>query len=575
MALRRYFGKISPLQIGNLVGHNGELVIDEVDNSVYVMDGENPGGFKIFDGHSLQQDLSNFGGNIIPSIDNTYTIGSEADTWANAFINTINSDNIITNNFTIGNTQLYYQYNSNNLAIDSNVKINGNLNVIGNNLVFSVGGDAPENEVGRFTSEGLKLTGNLYFGTDNIHTDNEGHLLINDNIISGTSIVQPTNPNSGSMWYDADDGRLYVYYDNTWVDASPNNVYAIANVDVLGGIKVGQNLSITADGTLNAHGDFMLPTANASVKGGVKIGDNINVTLDGTISVAAPFSGNYSDLSGTPTPYTLPIATDIILGGVKIGENINSIEDGTISVTFPTPYTLPIASDTLLGGVKVDNVTIVADVDGVITAIGGGSGSVRVDNTNPPNPTSGTLWYDTISGRTYIYYNGTWIDSNPTNTITASGVGATYASGAFHQLTQSEAGKLITISGGNSLFRLPQITSNLLGTEFDFYFSEDAGQVYLQAFYTDNRATTDLFRGSVFVGVDNDTTGRLHTSTAGVEDANYLFLGQHHAKAGSYIRFKAIAFDSVGTWLVQGQCVGDTVNTTPNGQSYIFQNYYD
>jgi hypothetical protein len=80
------------------------------------------------------------------------------------------------------------------------------------------------------------------------------------------------------------------------------------------------------------------------------------------------------------------------------------------------------------------------------------------------------------------------------------------------------------------------------------------------------------------VGVDNSTQGRLHTATAGVADANYLFLGQHHAKAGSYIRFKAIAFDTdanIGTWLVQGQCVGDTVNTTPNGQSYIFQNYYD
>jgi hypothetical protein len=115
----------------------------------------------------------------------------------------------------------------------------------------------------------------------------------------------------------------------------------------------------------------------------------------------------------------------------------------------------------------------------------------------------------------------------------------------------------------------------LLGTEFEFYFAGDSGQVYLQAFYTDNRATTDLFRGSIFVGVDNSTQGRLHTATAGVADANYLFLGQHHAKAGSYIRFKAIAFDTVGTWLVQGQCVGDTVNTTPNGQSYMFQNYYD
>ena len=158
-------------------------------------------------------------------------------------------------------------------------------------------------------------------------------------------------------------------------------------------------------------------------------------------------------------------------------------------------------------------------------------------------------------------------------------IGSTYASGAFQQLTlANDEGKLITIGGGNSLFRLPQITADSLGAEFEFYFAGDSGQIYIQAFYTTNRVTTDRFVGSVFVGVDNDTTGRLHTATAGVADANYLFLGQHHAKAGSYIRFKAIAFDTdtvVGTWLVQGQCVGDTVNTTPNGRNYIFQNYYD
>ena len=207
-----------------------------------------------------------------------------------------------------------------------------------------------------------------------------------------------------------------------------------------------------------------------------------------------------------------------------------------------------------------------------------GSGALTPGSTAPNSGAEGTLWYDIEDGRLYVRYQGTWVDT----TIGGSSrtrIGDTYASGAIHQLTlANEEGTLITIAGGNSLFRLPQITANSLGAEFEFYFAGDSGQVYIQAFYTDNRATTDRFVGSVFVGVDNSTQGRLHTATAGVSDANYLFLGQHHAKAGSYIRFKAIAFDTdanIGTWLVQGQCVGDTVNTTPNGQSYIFQTYYD
>lgn len=43
-------------------------------------------------------------------------------------------------------------------------------------------------------------------------------------------------------------------------------------------------------------------------------------------------------------------------------------------------YTLPIASTTTLGGVKVDGTTITANGDGVISAIGGGGGSVGTLN---------------------------------------------------------------------------------------------------------------------------------------------------------------------------------------------------
>ena len=206
-----------------------------------------------------------------------------------------------------------------------------------------------------------------------------------------------------------------------------------------------------------------------------------------------------------------------------------------------------------------------------------------IDNTRLANTlgnvtieTGAGSWTFGNTGNLTLPAGGDIRDSVSNISVLKTRIGDTYASGAFQQLTIAhDEGKLITIGGGNSLFRLPQITANSLGMEFEFYFSADAGQVYLQAYYTDNRATTDKFVGSVFVGVDNSTQGRLHTATAGVADANYLFLGQHHARTGSYIKFKAIAFDTVGTWLVQGQCVGTTVNTTPNGQSYMFQNYYD
>ena len=180
----------------------------------------------------------------------------------------------------------------------------------------------------------------------------------------------------------------------------------------------------------------------------------------------------------------------------------------------------------------------------------------------------GDIWFDE-STTVLRAYSGTAGGKS----LSGGAIGATYASGAFHQLTLAEAGQLITIAGGNSVLRLPQITASLLGIEFEFYFSGDAGQVHIQSYYTGQTNFTDDFRGSIFVGVDNATTGKLHTATATTQTACDLFLGQHHAKVGSYIKVKCLSFDGTkGAWLFQGICVGDT-GQTPNSSDHPFQDY--
>lgn len=108
--------------------------------------------------------------------------------------------------------------------------------------------------------------------------------------------------------------------------------------------------------------EYVLPVASASVLGGVKIGGGIAVTADGTISV---------------TPYTLPVATSAVLGGVKIGNNVNVSGDGTISVTLPAPYVLTPATTTTLGGVIVGS-GLSVDSTGLLSATG-----VVLGSTNP------------------------------------------------------------------------------------------------------------------------------------------------------------------------------------------------
>ena len=231
--------------------------------------------------------------------------------------------------------------------------------------------------------------------------------------------------------------------------------------------------------------------------------------------------------------------------------------------------------------------------------------STIIENSIAPTGVSdGSMYYDTIVGKIFVRYQNTWVDVNggtTTDRLIASGsqvvlssdgkltlptggdvrdqtsnisliktkIGDTY----FQQLTVAhDEGKLLTISNGIGVLRLPQMTADMLGAEFEFYFSVNAGQVHIQSYYTGVTATTDVFRGSIYVGVDNATTGKLHSAIATTTTACDLFLGQHHAKAGSYIKVKAIAFDVVGTWLFQGMCIGDT-GQTPNSSDHPFQDY--
>ena len=55
-----------------------------------------------------------------------------------------------------------------------------------------------------------------------------------------------------------------------------------------------------------------------------------------------------------------------------------------------------------------------ANFDELYAAIGtGGGSSVTTSATTPVGPTLGALWYDTVSGRTYVYYDSSWVDASP------------------------------------------------------------------------------------------------------------------------------------------------------------------
>ena len=82
---------------------------------------------------------------------------------------------------------------------------------------------------------------------------------------------------------------------------------------------------------------------------------------------------------------------------------------------IPAPYVLPTASTTVLGGVKVDGSTITVN-SGVISSLGGAVASA----TPPASSTPGMLWFDSVGGQTYVYYN----DGNSSQWVIAVNAGA-------------------------------------------------------------------------------------------------------------------------------------------------------
>ena len=266
----------------------------------------------------------------------------------------------------------------------------------------------------------------------------------------------------------------------------------------------------------------------------------------------------------------------LIMEGLKTGNTFNAVSP--IDLTFTVSSTLWHFDNELTPdnpeyriGVNETNVSfsgefiylLAVPVPERTNALSNGIYSLTLDST-------GTV---TLPGNLILPAGGDIRDTTSNISVLKTRIGDTYASGAFQQLTIAhDEGKLITIAGGNSVFRLPQMTADMLGAEFEFYFSGDAGQIHIQSYYTGVRATTDIFRGSIYVGVDNATTGKLHKATATTATACDLFLGQHHAKVGSYVKVKAIAFNTVGIWMFQGMCVGDT-GQTPNSSDHPFQDY--
>ena len=110
---------------------------------------------------------------------------------------------------------------------------------------------------------------------------------------------------NGSTYYEADTSKLYVWYNDQWYEKQAGGELPVATANTLGGIKVGDGLSITEGGVLSASGgggggatvltsaDFNYPAGSPTGICGWTLPDGDYVYGEEGITVYAGSDGSY------------------------------------------------------------------------------------------------------------------------------------------------------------------------------------------------------------------------------------------------------------------------------------------
>ena len=170
---------------------------------------------------------------------------------------------------------------------------------------------------------------------------NQGSTIITYNQDASNILIGSTGANTSNITLRTkQDGQLlYQKGTNNFLQIITSE--DIATTSKAGIVKPdGTTITIDTDGTLHGASTYSLPTASATTLGGIKVGDNLTIDDNGV-------------LSSVEEPYILPQASDTVLGGIKVGENLSITEDGTLSATGGITE-LPQANAIALGGIKAN-----------------------------------------------------------------------------------------------------------------------------------------------------------------------------------------------------------------------------
>jgi len=168
-----------------------------------------------------------------------------------------------------------------------------------------------------------------------------GGLPLSGGSLTFSSDTPPLNPSEGNLWWNTTDGRLYIYYDASWVDASPDITNTATDVTLT---LLSVSTSTAVDGGAlsynNQSGVFTYTPPNLS--GYLTTVTNVAYANTATTATNAAYAYSFN----TGTLVTTAVTANTVAGGY-----VRSITAGTgtavsTSTGDVTVWAVPIITST-------------------------------------------------------------------------------------------------------------------------------------------------------------------------------------------------------------------------------------
>jgi hypothetical protein len=254
---------------------------------------------------------------------------------------------------------------------------------------------------------------------------------VNEYAVANLENTPPANPDEGTIWYDSQTtGRLYIYIDGNWIDASPGDISVITGGNDITATKSGTTYTLNVDDSFVRNtGDTM--TGTLKITGNLDLESvNPQITFNGTSDAGVDMA-----IKATPEGLNFYEPED----GNKIHFQI--LDDTGVNAPYGYKWNGQSLDDRYISGISTGGGLSGSGTSGTVTVSHADTSSQGSSNN------SGRTYIQDISLDTYGHVTGI---ATKTETVVNTDTNTTYSAGGGLSLSGTTFSHKDTSSQGSS-----------------------------------------------------------------------------------------------------------------------------